>query len=125
MGEGGGYSSEFSVGVCHPVPQILSQFQTKHASFPHRFQTCPLKSMPVFRPFLFKELVKLTRKVSSNDIFWIPLFLYYSFRVKKIDTFIRTRGSLENHTLWGGTSSPFLRGNLINLRGNTLTSMTS
>ena len=33
----GGYSSEFSVGVCRPVPQILTQFQTKTYHFPHPF----------------------------------------------------------------------------------------
>ena len=37
-------------------------------------------------------------KFSSNDIFWILLFLYYSFGVEKTNTFIRSRGSLENHT---------------------------
>ena len=36
-------------------------------------------------------------KFSSNDILWI-LFLYYSFGVEKTNTFIRSRGSLENHT---------------------------
>ena len=35
---------------------------------------------------------------SSNDTFWILLFLYYSFGVEKTNTFIRSRGSLENHT---------------------------
>ena len=37
-------------------------------------------------------------KFSSNDIFWILLFLYYSFGVEKTNTFIRSRGSLENDT---------------------------
>ena len=35
---------------------------------------------------------------SSNYTFWILLFLYYSFGVEKTNTFIRPRGSLENHT---------------------------
>ena len=35
---------------------------------------------------------------SSNDTFWILLFLYYSFGVEKTNTFIRSRGSIENHT---------------------------
>ena len=30
-----GYSSEFSVGVCRPVLQILTLFQTKICHFPH------------------------------------------------------------------------------------------
>ena len=37
-------------------------------------------------------------KFSSIDIFWILLFLYYSFGVEKTNTFIRSRGSLVNHT---------------------------
>ena len=50
---GGGYSWEFLVGVCCPVLQILTWFQTKKCNFPHpfsdqtsiihtRFQTWPL-----------------------------------------------------------------------------------
>ena len=50
---GGDYSQEFLVGVCRPVLQILTLFQTKKCHFPHpfsdqtskihtRFQTCPL-----------------------------------------------------------------------------------
>ena len=49
----GRYSWEFLVGVCRPVLQILTLFQTKKCNFPHpfsdqtskihtRFQTCPL-----------------------------------------------------------------------------------
>ena len=47
---GWGYSSEFLVGVCRPVLQILTLFQTKICLFHTRFQTWPLKSIPVFRP---------------------------------------------------------------------------
>ena len=42
---GGGYSSKLSVGVCRPVLQILTQFQTKTC------QNMPF-STPVFRPGL-------------------------------------------------------------------------
>ena len=34
---GGGYSSEFVVGVCRPVLQILTLFQTKTCHFPYPF----------------------------------------------------------------------------------------
>ena len=83
-------------------------FRPKHAIFHTRFQTWSLKFIPVFRPGLWhnlashqcrsQELSKFTRKFSSNDIFWILLFLYFSFGVEKINTFIRSSGSLENHT---------------------------
>ena len=34
---GGGYSWEFLMGVCRPVLQILTQFQTQKFNFPHPF----------------------------------------------------------------------------------------
>ena len=37
QGGGGGYSREFLVGLCHPVVQILTLFQTKNCNFPHLF----------------------------------------------------------------------------------------
>ena len=37
-------------------------------------------------------------KFSSNDIFWILVFIYFSSSAEKTNTFIRSRGSLENHT---------------------------
>ena len=37
-------------------------------------------------------------KVSSNDIVWILLFLYFSFGVEKTNKFIRSCGSLKHHT---------------------------
>ena len=46
-------------------------------------------------------------KFSSNDIFWILLFLYYSFGVEKTNTFIRSRGSLVNHDHNGQNLYPF------------------
>ena len=46
-------------------------------------------------------------KFSSNDIFWILLFLYYSFGVEKTKSFIRSRGSLENHTQFKTIIYPF------------------
>ena len=43
-GGGGGYFSEFEVGVCRPVPQILTQFQTKIFRFPHPFSDLDSKN---------------------------------------------------------------------------------
>ena len=39
---GGGDSWEFLVGVCRPVPPILTRFQTKKCKFSYRFHTWPL-----------------------------------------------------------------------------------
>ena len=49
---GGGYSSEFSVGVCRPVPQILTQFQTKTRHFPHPFSDLSSKIQTRFQTFV-------------------------------------------------------------------------
>ena len=37
-------------------------------------------------------------KFGPNDLSWLFLFLSYLFRVEKTNTFIRSCGSLENHT---------------------------
>ena len=49
---GGGYSSEFLVGVCRPVPQILIQFQTKIFRFPHPFSDLDSKIHTHFQTFV-------------------------------------------------------------------------
>ena len=49
---GGGYSSEFLVGVCRPVPQILTQFQTKIFHFPHPFSDLAPKIHTRFQTFV-------------------------------------------------------------------------
>ena len=54
FGDPGGCSWEFLVGVCRPVLEILTRFQTKKNVIIHtRFQTRPLKSIPIFRPGLW------------------------------------------------------------------------
>ena len=51
----GGYSWEFLVGVCHPVPQILILFQTKKCHFPHPFSDL------AFRQKIMSSLLRLER----------------------------------------------------------------
>ena len=51
-GGGVGYSSEFLVGVCRPVPQILTQFQTKIFHFPHPFLDLASKIHTRFQTFV-------------------------------------------------------------------------
>ena len=97
---GGGYSWKFLEGVCRTVLQILTLFQTKNVIFHTRFQTTPLKSIPVFRPGLQTEimssLLRLERKQKKFSL--IFLFLSYSFGIETINTFIHSRSSFENHT---------------------------
>ena len=90
----GGYSSEF----------LVPNFRPKYSVFHTRFQTWPLNFIPVFRPLLYRNYALHQQRsqelvnFSSNDIFWILIFLYFSFGAEKTNTFIRSRGSLENHT---------------------------
>ena len=51
-GGGGGHSSEFLVGVCRPVLQILTQFQTKMCHFPHPFSDLASKIHTRFHTFI-------------------------------------------------------------------------
>ena len=67
------------------------------------FQTRPLKSIPVFRTGLQAEimssLLSLGRKQkNSSNAFRIHIFLFSSYLlgIERINTFIRSRSSLEN-----------------------------
>ena len=80
-------------------------FRPKNVTFHTRFQTKPLKSIPVFRPGLLAEIVSLLlrlerkQKNSSNPLrIHIFLFLSYSFGIAMINTFIHSRSSLESYT---------------------------
>ena len=43
----GGYSREFLVGVCRPILQILTIFQTKKCRYLNRLQTWPIRNTVV------------------------------------------------------------------------------
>ena len=80
-------------------------FRPKNVIFHTRFQTRPLKSIPVFRPGLLAEtilsLLRLERKQkNSSNPFRILIFFFlsYSFGIETIKTFIQSRSSLKNHT---------------------------
>ena len=78
-GGGGGHSSEFLVGVCCPVLQILTQFQTKIFHFQHPFSD--LASKAIFTrdrsqmdptqswngPFLFTRYRSAYQRLSTRD----------------------------------------------------------
>ena len=76
------------------VLRILSQFQTKNVIFHTRFQTRPLKSIPVLRPDLWAEimfsLLRLERKQKHySNPFRIRIFFFlsYSFGIEAINRF--------------------------------------
>ena len=93
-GGGGGYSGEFLVGMCRPVLQILTLFQTKNVIFQTRFQDWPLG-----RNYVFIIYTRTQTKNSLNSFrMRIFLFLSYSLGIETINTFINSPISLENHT---------------------------
>ena len=47
-------------GMCRPVLQILTLFKTKKCLLNTRFQTWPLKSIPVFRPGIGRNYLIIT-----------------------------------------------------------------
>ena len=92
-------------GQCHPVLQILTQFQTKNVIFHTRFLTRSLKFTTVFTPGLWAEIVLSLlglewKQKNSSKPFQIRIFLSlsHSFGLKKKNTFIHSRTSLKNHT---------------------------
>ena len=79
-------------------------FRTKSAIFHTHLQIRPLKSVPVFRPILWWEIMSLLRsdhkQNNSSNPFQICIFIFfsYSFGIETINTFIHSCSSLENHT---------------------------
>ena len=112
----GEYSLEFLVGVCCPVSQILTPFQTKNfvISTPV-FRPGMLNLLSLFRPviahktvlymFIWRKLCHHhldynANKTISWNLFWILilLFLSYSFRIESTNTFLHSLSYVENHT---------------------------
>ena len=83
------------MGVCRLVLQILTRISDQKMQF----------STPVFRPCYWAEimlsLLRLERKQeNSSNPFRIRIFsfLFYSFGIETINTFIHSRSSLKNYT---------------------------
>ena len=82
---GGGYSWEFLMGVCCPVLQILTQFQTQKCNFPHPFSDRTSK--------IHTRLLRLEcKQKNSSNPFRIRIFLFlsHSFGIKMINMFIHS-----------------------------------
>ena len=104
-GEGGVLLGILGGGVPPGSPNPDTDFRPKNVTFHTRFQTRPLKSIPVFRPCCWAEimlsLLRLERKQeNSSNPFRIRIFsfLFYSFGIETINTFIHSRSSLKNYT---------------------------
>ena len=102
---GGGTPGNSWWGCAARFSKSWPYFRPKHAISHACFQTRPLKSIPVFRPGLYTEimlsLLRLERKqkISSNPFqIRILLFLSYSFGIETMNTFIHSRSSFKHHT---------------------------
>ena len=99
LGEGGGaYSWDFLVGCATWFFKSWPDFRPKNVIFHTHFQTRTIKSIPIFRPGLYPEimlsLIRLEckpKKNSSNPTgIRILFFLSYSFGIETISTFIHS-----------------------------------
>ena len=82
---GGGYSWEFLIGVCCPVLQILTQFQTQKCNFLHPFSDQTSK--------IHTRLLRLEcKQKNSSNPFRIRIFLFlsHSFGFETIHTLIHS-----------------------------------
>ena len=102
---GGGTPGNSWWGCAAQFSKSWPYFRPKDVISHTRFQTRPLKSMPVFRTGLYAEimlsLLRLERKqkISSNPFqIRILLFLSYSFGIETMNTFIHSRSSFKHHT---------------------------
>ena len=87
-----------------PNPDPISD-QKMSLIFHTRFQTWPLKSIPILRPGLKEIMSSILRLEQQQKRFLqnpirirLFLFLSYSFGIETINTFVHTRSSLESHT---------------------------
>ena len=82
------------MGVCRPVLQMLTLFQTKKCYFSHLFSDL------VFKKWCHHYLDYNSNKKNFLKPIRIGIFLFlsYSFGTETINTFVHSRSALENHT---------------------------
>ena len=82
----GGYTWEFVVGQCRHVLQCLTLFHTKNVIFHIRFQTPPLKSIPILRPGLYEIMSSLLRLEQQQKRFLKIHFEFAYLSLFRIET---------------------------------------
>ena len=91
---GGAYSQEFLVGVCRPVLQILTLFQTKKCHFPNPFSDQASKLHTRFQTWaeIMSSLLRLERKQKkffksiSNSHISLSFLLVWNWSDKYVHT---------------------------------------
>ena len=94
-----GFSRKFLVGMCHPVLQILTLFQTKKCYFPHPFSDLEMVTKHNITCLHKTEIyVVITEIKTAANFEFILHFLSYFFGIETTNTLIHNRSSLVNHT---------------------------
>ena len=97
-----GFSWEFLVGVCRPVLQIQTLFQTKKYHFPHPFSDPEVVTKRnitcVHKTEIMSSLVRLKLQQKKSHFEFMLHFLSYSFGIETTNTLIHNRSSFVNHT---------------------------
>ena len=90
-----GFSWEFLVGMCRPVLQILSLFQTKKCYFPHPFSDLEMVTKHnitcLHKTEIMTSLLRLKPPQTSNSC-------YTFFLIETTNTLIHNRSSFVNQT---------------------------
>ena len=103
-GEGGGVLLGILGGMCRQVLQILTRVSNQENVIFHiHFQTrplypCPFSDLAFRQKLCYHYLERKPKKYSNPFRIRIFLFLSSSFEIETINTFIRSRSSLESHT---------------------------
>ena len=103
-GGGGGVLLGILGGVCRQVLQILTRVSNQENVIFHiHFQTrplypCPFSDLAFRQKLCYHYLERKPKKYSNPFRIRIFLFLSSSFEIETINTFIRSRSSLESHT---------------------------
>ena len=94
-----GFSRKFLVGMCRPVLQILTLFQTKKCHFPHPFSDLEMVTKRnitcLHKTEIMSSLLRLNRSKRFLEIHFefILHFLSYSFGIETTNTLIHNRSS--------------------------------
>ena len=86
------------MGVCCPVLQIQTLFQTQKCHFPHSFSDLASNIIGSYSDLRLLRLEHqqkdVLKSISNSHI----IFLSYLFGIETTETFTRSHSSLENHT---------------------------
>ena len=83
------------MGLCRPILQIQTLFQTKNCHFSCLFSDLAYECLVKAIALSCVLQTEIMLKNSHNSFFF---FFFHSFGIETINTFLHSRSSLENHT---------------------------